>query len=42
MIHQVGESGLPSTTFFQTALKLFLHNVKRMLLVLLETEYNNV
>ena len=28
--------------FFQTALKLLLHNLSRMLLVLLETEYNKV
>ena len=38
----VGESGLPWAAFFQTGLKLFLHNSNRMLLVLLETEYNKV
>ena len=35
----IGESGLPWAAFFQTALKLFLHNLNRMILVLLKTEY---
>ena len=37
-----GESGLPWAAFFQTASKLFLHNLNWMLLVLLENEYNKV
>ena len=39
---KLGENGLPWAAFFQTAIKLFLHNLNRMLLVLLETEYNKV
>ena len=42
IIMGIGESGLPWAAFFQTALKLFLHSLNRMLLVLLETEYNKV
>ena len=38
----VGESGDPWAAFFQTALKLFLHNLNRMLLVFMEIKYNKV